>query len=184
MPESGPPKEPAPDPEIPDAIKARLARKKRPPGYVAKTDELDTPPEEAEETSPARDLTEFFEQLGVAIKTVPCFKLISETKDVRRKIPGSKATEWVREVREIKVAVEIRAGEDGLPYPVEPVQGKESQRVKALSYPAAPKMDPVLGDLAPEFVEWLFLHHPYDASVRYAGRNTHVQIAALDRRMA
>jgi hypothetical protein len=43
--------------------------------------------------------------------------------------------------------------------------------IKTRTYPDAPPFGEA-GDKTPEFVEWLFKHHPEDAAIRYAGRKT------------
>lgn len=178
------PKQPAPDPEIPSELRSKLSRPHRPAGYRPKTAGADslknkdgepaTPPEEVEEAKPIRSTTVFFKKLAVVLKG-KFTRTIIEVKDVRRK------GEWIRETREIKVPVALITGADGLPYTTEPVAADETRRIRALAYKDAPAMNPMTGDLTPEFVEWLYLTHPYDAAVRYAGRSTHVQVAAFER---
>lgn len=177
------PKEAAPDPEIPDALRSSLGAKKRPAGFAPKSPEAedDNVQEQAPPPVKLRNLSDFWKKLAVALKSGTFYRQVIEEKDVKRRVPGSKAWEWVREKRTVKVPVEFTVGADGLPYTAEPVDAEETRRIKALSYPGAPAMDRLLGDLTPEFSEWLYLTHPYDAAVRYAGRSTHVQIAALDR---
>lgn len=179
------PKEAAPDPEIPSELRAKLARPKRPGGLAGfspkagEDAEDDNAKPEPEPVREVKDLRDFFKRLRVVLKTAKCFKVVIEQKDVRKKIPGSKATEWVREQRKVKIPVTLGIGQDGLPFTTEPVTAEETHRVRCETYPDAPPMDKILGDLTPEFVEWLFLNHPYDATVRYFARSTHVQAAAL-----
>jgi hypothetical protein len=173
-------KQPAADPEIPSELRAKLSKSHRPAGYTPKSEADDlTPPPEVIETAPARDLTEFFNKLQEALRRGPFFKTVSEIRDVKRRVPGSRAFEWVRENRIVKVTVEITVGADGLPYPAEAVTAEETRRVRGLTYATAPALEAELGDLTPVFVEWLYLNFPYDAAVRYAGRVTHVQSWAL-----
>lgn len=177
-------KPPAPDPEIPNELRSKLSRPHRPAGYRPKTPGADTlknkdgepatPPEEVQEASPIRDTKAFFKKLAVVLKG-KFTRTIVEVKDVRRK------GEWVRETREIKVPVALGTGADGLPFTTEPVSADETRRIRSLTYKDAPKQDPHFGDITPDFVEWLYLTHPYDASVRYAARSTHVQVAAAAR---
>lgn len=180
---SDPAKPEGADPDIPDEVKKKILKPHRPAGFAPKNPgaEEDNPPEEKEQTGPVRDLTAFFAKLAHAVKTGTFYRLETVQKDVRRRVEGSRAFEWVRETREIKIPVLLKLGEDGMPFPVEPVAAAEAKRVKALSYPDAPPQDPKLGDLTPDFSEWLYLTHPYDAAVRYSARNSHVQVAALDR---
>lgn len=166
-------KQPAPDPEIPDAIKSKMSRPRRPGGFTPKSEaaEDDNAAREESEEKPIRDTAAFFKKLKVALKG-PFYRIVTEVKDVKRQ------GEWVRETRDIRVPVALVAGEDGLPYTTEPVSAEETRKIRCMSYKDAPKMDPNTGDLTPAFVEWLYLTHPYDAAVRYAARSTHVQVAA------
>lgn len=168
-------KTPAPDPEIPDAIRSRLSKSNRPAGFAPRSPEAeeDNAKEEVQELGKPRDLRKFFKALAAALKVAKPIRPVTETKDVKR------GEEWFREVRTINVPVELTVGADGLPYAAEAVSAEETHRVRALNYKDAPKMDPQLGDLTPAFVEWLYLNKPYDASVRYFSRSTHVQSWAL-----
>lgn len=176
-----PEKTPAPDPEIPDELKAKLAKSKRPAGYSAINDDLDTPAPEVEKTT-LRDTRKFFKALAAVLKDDATFyRTIIEEKDVKRRIAGSRSYETIREKVAVKIPVALVVGEDGLPYASEAISSTETARVRSQQYPGAPKMSPMLGDLTPEFVEWLYLNHPYDAAVRYFARSTHVQAAAIAR---
>ena len=182
-------KEPAPDPEIPDELRNKLSKPKRPTGYVPKGQEGDglknkdgtpaTPPEEEEEKTPIANLAPLFKKLAVGFSERKFYKTIIEEKDVKQKIAGSKATEWVRQKREVKIEVGMILGNDGLPYCTEAIPADETKRVRAKSYKDAPPMEANLGDLTPAFSEWLFLNHPYDFAVRYAARSTHIQAWAM-----
>lgn len=175
-------KQPAPDPEIPDELKAKLAKPKRPAGYSAINDDLDTPAPEVEKVAPLRDTRKFFKALAAVMKDNATFyRTIIEEKDVKRRIAGSRSYETIREKVAVKIPVALVAGEDGLPYASEAISSVETARVRSQQYLGAPKMSPMLGDLTPEFVEWLYLNHPYDAAVRYFARSTHVQAAAIAR---
>jgi hypothetical protein len=180
MPES---KTPAPDPEIPDELRVKVAKAHRPAGFAPKSPEAedDNAKEETPPPQPMRDTTQFFAKLAEVLKNGTFCKIVIEEREVKQRIPGSRSFKLVRKKVEIEVEVALRIGEDGLPYVDEPVSSEETRRVRNLSYPDAPKCPATYGDLWPDFVEWLYLNHPYDAAVRYAARNTHVQIAAMDR---
>lgn len=154
------PKTPAPDPEIPDELKSRLSRSKRPAGFAPKSQEAeeDNAPEEKAELGQIKNLGPFFKKLAVVVKAGKFFRSVESTG---------------------KVPVKLFLGEDGLPYTAEPVTAAETHRIRALQYESAPKQHPQYGDLTPAFAEWLYLNHPYDAAVRYAARATHIQAWAV-----
>lgn len=147
-----PPKEAAPDPEIPDELKSKLSRPKRPANYrPISGDEGDNPPEEKVENK-LRDVRPFFKKLAAVMKTA------------RWQMVGKK-----------KVQV-LDVGEDGLPFVISGISAEVTREMRAKLYLGSPKMSPTHGDITPEFVEWLYLNHPYDAAVRYFGRSTHVHV--------
>lgn len=176
-------KTPAPDPEIPNELRGTLSKAKRPAGFSPKSPaaEEDNAPEAKLEPAQLRDTEQFFVKLAEVFKGGPFYKIVHEEREVKRRIEGTKEFEYVREKRQVKVEVTLGMGEDGLPYTTEPVSADETRRIRALFYKDAPMCDKNYGDLWPEFVEWLYLNHPYDACVRYAARSTHVQSAALSR---
>jgi hypothetical protein len=177
MSDSNAPKTPAPDPEIPDELKNRLSRPKRPDGFYPKSGEAeeDNAPEERPVEGKVRNLGPFFKKVALAMKGGKFFREIVEMKDVQRD------GEWIREERKIKVPVKLFLGEDGIPYTAEPVTAAETNRIRGLQYADAPKQEPQFGDLTPAFAEWLYLNHPYDAAVRYATRSTHIHAWAVAR---
>ena len=168
---------PAPDPEIPDEIRSKLASSKRPGGFSPKSleAEADNPQEGEVATAKTKDLRKFFQKLKEVIKKGKFFRV----EQVERDVEDPETKEWTRKKYVVKIPVELTLGEDGLPYPAAAVTSQETRRVRELQYPDAPKMDKSLGDLTPDFVEWLYLTHPYDAAVRYYSRTTHVQSWAM-----
>lgn len=173
-------KTPAPDPEIPDELRAKVSRPHRPAGYTPKSEaaEEENVAVETKPAGPLRDLRKFWKQLGAVLKNPDKFVRVEMRERVVRQ--KGKPARLVKEP--IKIPVEFTVGQDGLPYPSEAISAEETRRVRALNYQGAPAMDPGLGDLTPQFVEWLYLNHPYDAAVRYgAGRSTHVQADAVAR---
>lgn len=168
-------KTPAPDPEIPDELRNKLSRDKRPGGFAPKSPEAeeDNPAVEAGLANKVKDLRPFFKKLAASLKGAKHFRTVTEKHDVKRD------GEWIREERTIKVPVAMFKGEDGLPYTSEPVSADETRRMREKQYADAPPMDRLLGDLTPAFAEWLYLNHAYDAAVRYAGRTTHIQAWAV-----
>lgn len=172
------PKTPAPDPEIPEELRSKLSKPKRPGGFSPKAGEDaegDNAPVETEEKAEVRDLSKFFKKLELNFSKAKPSRLVVEWKDVK----DEKSGEWMREERKIRVPVKMYLGEDGLPYVNEPVTKAETVRVREASYEGAPPMDRNLGDLTPAFSEWLYLNHSYDAAVRYASRSTHIQAWAV-----
>lgn len=58
--------------------------------------------------------------------------------------------------------------------PAEPLAGltrEQIEQFRSRSYTGAPKMDGMLGDRTPAFVNWLYKNHPKDAAVRYYARD-------------
>jgi hypothetical protein len=174
----------AADPEIPDELRSKLATKKRPGGFVPRAGddaEDDNAPEETETAGPLRDLRSFFKKLKVVLakgEKSGFFTTVTVMREERTETPGGRGV--IRRFKEtVDEQVQVSVGENGLPYPADPVSVEEAHRICALKYADAPAMDGNLGDLTPQFVEWLYLNHPYDAAVRYSARNTHVQVAVL-----
>lgn len=168
-----PPKEAAPDPEIPDELKSKLSRPKRPANYrPISGDEGDNPPEEKLENK-LRDVRPFFKKLKLVLKA-PQYRTVIEEREVKKRVAGGYEITKVK--TPVRTQIELGVGEDGLPFTTTPVSGDETRSLRSRHYPEAPKLSATHGDLTPEFVEWLYLTHPYDAAVRYFGRSTHVQI--------
>lgn len=183
---SDPAKTANPDPEIPEELRVRLSKPKRPADFKPKSEEAEednAKPEPVEQT-PIRDTRDFFAKLADALKTGSFRDQVEEYEVAVVKKVGNKTvrTMATRE-RTVKVAV-LNVGADGLPYVIAPLAAPAIQKIKETLYPGAPAMDRMLGDLTPEFVEWLYLTHPYDAAVRYFSRSTHVQTAALERSLS
>lgn len=157
-------KSPAPDPEIPDELRSKLSKPHRPAGFTPRTQgaEEDNAPDETKRKDAPRDLKKFWSELA---KVLPKKQFVTEA------VKGQKGMQK-RQVFTI--------GEDGMPYPASHVSTKTLEDVRARKYLLAPAFGP-LGDLTPEFVEWLYLNHPEDAAIRYFARITHVSEAALDR---
>lgn len=170
-----PPKEAAPDPEIPDELRSSLNRPHRPAGYTPKSEaaEDDNPKADAPRATPLRNLDSFFAKLAEVMKT-GAFEEMPEEYEVRVKGKIEART------RNVMVKV-LDMGANGLPYPVVPVTADMTRRIRAKNYAGAPQQNPGLGDLTPEFVEWLYLNYTFDAVVRYNARSTHVQAAAVER---
>lgn len=180
-----PPKEAAPDPEIPEELRVALNKPHRPLGYAPKSDDPDIQAENAPEVEKAtapRNLKKFWPALAKALETGVFIEMPEEYQVRVQQRADGKISGWTTETRtRMSKQKVLDVGANGLPYLAVPVAASEVARIKALPYRDGPKMDPGLGDLTPAFVEWLYLNHPYEATVRYYGRQTHVQIAALDR---
>ena len=177
-------KEPAPDPEIPDELRNKLSKPKRPASFTPKSEAAEDDNAPAEALTPAykpKDLTAFWPQLSSVIRGGKFYRTITEMRERKTRDPITKKWKLVREATDIEEEVKLTEGADGLPYTVDGVDAEETRRIRSLNYPDAPKMDLTDGDLTEEFVEWLYLNHPYDAAVRYYSRLNHVQKAAIDR---
>lgn len=167
-------------PEIPAAIQARASKTYRPRGFAPIAGEQEITDKKGEPMlgedladtfhaeGDVKNLKPFLKKLAVAIKK-PQFVTEEHEKIVRRR------GEYVKEIRQVKSPVKVVIGEDGLPYPPNGTTKEQFAKARGETYPDAPKQRTDLGDLSPEFVEWLYLNHPYDAALRYYGRHTHVQ---------
>lgn len=170
----------AEDPEIPDKLKSRLSKPHRPPGYTPKAgDDDDGTPAQKVVKAKVKNLKPFFDKLNKVL----ILKSFSEEPQefevtVHKTVKGKKKIVKEMRIRNVKVRI-LHVGEDGLPYPARHITAAEGAEICARQYPGAPKMDPIIGDYSPDFVEWLYLNHPYDAAVRYFARHTHVQAYAL-----
>lgn len=179
-PESAAPKTAAPDPEIPEEIRTQVSKKFRPAGFAPKSPEAEDDNEkEREVEAPQRVLREvrpFFKKLKAVLKKGGFTRTNLVEREVREKIAGTK--DFTIHIKKVPITrdVELITGDDGLPYVVDPITAEETREIRCRSYPGAPHMGPATGDLTPEFVEWLYLNHPYDAAVRYYGRSTHVHV--------
>jgi hypothetical protein len=169
----------AAEPEIPDEIRAKLGKPKRPGGFSPLSHEADGNAEVDEPKTQEKDLSKFFSELKTALASGPFYRTEVVEREAKVWNAKLKEHEYVREKRNVKVEVTLRLGDDGLPYLLEPVSTDETRRIRQMTYKDAPVMSPSLGDLTPEFVEWLYLNHPYDAAVRYFSRSTHVQAWAV-----
>jgi hypothetical protein len=167
------------EPDIPEALKKSMSKPKRPPDYVAIAgeDDTDTPAVEVKKKTRLRDVRPFFKKLDGVLKA-GLYRTEIRMVPVRttKTVNGEKVTEERQEEKEVKVKIAFTIGDDGLPYLNGAVTRQLADEYRGKTYEDAPEMNKTFGDLWPEFVEWLYLNHPYDATVRYFGRNTHLNV--------
>lgn len=132
----------------------------------------DIPPEVLARMSASKPLSvQAAEDLGKPYTDDPLGLNKTVKTAVMRKKPGRKPGRKASKDAAIAESAEVDIT-DAAEY-VDPLKGMTRDQVDAVrskNYPGQPKMDPMLGDMTPDFQKWLWANHPKDAAIRYYAR--------------